>query len=640
MQLLECQDKIYLAAERKWKKMNKAGTSWKVLQSLVDSGHLSSIDVSLAQELLGVDVPEQEEAAALICHLSLAARRGHLCIAINGDEVFPDPRSVWNENRYSEKGCLPDEDAPELLQQVVRLIINGAEKLSQQILTVLQEEERAILAVQTPLCCMSNRFYFQKYWYYETLFLQHYREFISQPPQICLDKARIYERVKLLEQSSNLLSDQSKAILNACEYTLTIICGGPGTGKTYTAGMLIRILWDALDEEQQAKFQIALAAPTGKAAANLQKSLQRATKGLGELANLQSTTLHALLGIKGSGAFTETKILGHDLVIVDESSMVDVRLMAALFAAMKPGARLILLGDGHQLPAVEAGSLFADFVACEMNAESSKVSCLNKCLRAELQGILDVAAAVNLGDIKRVFQLFDQGAEGIERLAFHANFKTDMSIARELCNYAFGCYNMQGVDKLQPQELLNHFNTFRLLSPLRKGVFGVEEINRLINQKVKTSLFAQGNTSCKLIAPIMLLKNDRRLELFNGEVGVLVRPNYNVGLGDFDFVCGDFALFWGKDGEVKRVPALLLPPFEYAYCLSVHKSQGSEFEHLLLLLPPGSESFGRELLYTAVTRARRKLTLWADDAVLQATVQRNSHRLSGIPARLQALADF
>ncbi|MBA3603127.1 MAG: exodeoxyribonuclease V subunit alpha [Parachlamydiaceae bacterium] len=620
--------------------MVKPPKTWDLLESLAESGHISFIDLSLAKMLLGYDENSAslESAAALICHLSLSARSGHLCVEVDEDLVLPDPLSTWNENRFSEQGLLQEEGAQALLNQVPAMIAKGASQIPTRLLTKVREDVNDIHAVQTPLCFMQNRFYFQRYWFYETVLLLHYKQFISKTPRITFDKPKMNERVKLLEHSKKLLPEQAKAILNACNYTLTIICGGPGTGKTHTAGVLICTIWDALDDVQQGKFEIALAAPTGKAAANLQKSLLRATEGIGKLANLQSKTLHALLGIKGSNNSVETKFLPHDLVIVDESSMVDVRLMAALFAAMKPGARLILLGDGHQLPSVEAGSLFADFVKCQSGGESSRVTSLHKCLRAELKGILDVATAINLGNDEEVIELFEQGVAGIERLSIQANPRTDAAIAREICSYAFGCYQMQDLEKLQPKELLNHFNSFRLLSALRKGTLGVEEINRSINQKVKAALLAKeasrGCDGTRYIAPIMLLKNDYRLELFNGEVGVLVRPLFREGLGDFDFSCGDYAIFMGKDGEIKKVPALLLPSFEFAYCLSVHKSQGSEFDHLLLLLPSGSECFGRELLYTAVTRARRKLTLWTEDSILKATVQRNNHRLSGIPKRL------
>jgi exodeoxyribonuclease V alpha subunit len=607
----------------------------KTLEALSGSGHINFIDLSLARELLKESITE--DAAAVICHLSLAARRGHLCIEINEEGISPDPVLTWNENSSEQDGSIDDIAVQMLLQKVPEMIAKGFEGLPHDLLTNVSFDNEELLAVQTPLCRMGNKLYFQRYWFYETSFLRYYRSFTLKSPNISFDKSYVDNRLRQLEEDSELLPEQANAIRNACENSLTIICGGPGTGKTYTAGKLICILWAGLSEEQHDKFQVALAAPTGKAAANLQKSLVKAAAGVEKLSDLQSKTLHGLLGVRGSGAIGERTQLPFDLVIVDESSMIDVRMMAALFAAMKPGARLVLLGDSHQLPAVEAGSLFADLVNREANSDVNyKVCQLEKCLRAELQGIIDAAAIINSGDVEGALQFFDYDSKhsGINRLKLEGGMQSDAALSKRLSHYAFDHYKMQELARLQPLEILEHFNKFRLLSPLRKGYFGVEEMNRLISQEHKVWL--KDNPEASYITPIMMLKNDYRLELFNGEVGVLIRSSLAGKFGDFEFSQGDYALFTGKDGLVKQIPALLLPAFEYAYCLSVHKSQGSEFDHLLLLLPSGSECFGRELLYTAVTRARRQLSLWTNNGTLGSTIRRKTVRLSGVAERQSA----
>lgn len=679
----------------------KTRIEWKVLESLVDSGHLSIVDLELAKVLLGN--LEDADTAALICHLSLSARRGHLCVDISKGKITPDVLSLWKESRLVEKEA-PIEDSMEgLLSQIEIAIIHAAENLPERLLTCIHSTEinSQMHEIQTPLCRMGSRIYFQRYWYYETLFIYNYQRFISIPPKIILSQEAL--DAKLLESGAvnSLMPEQKDAILKACMNSLTIICGGPGTGKTHTAGVLICTLWNSLSESEREKFEISLAAPTGKAAANLQKSLLKSAKGIGKLSTLQSKTLHALLGFKSSTPLEEVYSLSADLVIVDESSMIDVKLMAGLFAAMKPGARLILLGDEHQLAAVEAGSIFADFVHAHEYLSTQRrslpnlqVSKLNKCLRSELQGILDVAEAINRGDADAALQLFDQAeSKGIQRLKLTAPHQCDAAVARELALYAFNCFQLDklglnhaltesGVQSkrasgssqacpseirslssielassmecassalplnhkfsqappygslpgVDPLTILNHFNRFRILSPLRKGPYGVEEINRLISNAYRLALGKRGSTS--YIVPIMLLKNDYRLELFNGEVGVLVKPHYRYGQTDFELSKGDYALFAGKEEQVRQIPALLLPTFEYAYCLSVHKSQGSEFDHLLLVLPSGSEHFGRELLYTGVTRARRQLTIWGEDDILRRAIQLKNHRLSGITERL------
>lgn len=612
---------------------------WSHLSALVAAGRLSLIDYELANVLLNrnnfdnVDPIKDADLAAFVCHLSLSARQGHLCVEIT-DTIYPTVDALWNENHRSGKYANPGEEDKRLEQDslllIEKAILRAVKKLPEKLITKTQFFETHGKG-STPLCQMGDRYYFQRFWYYETLFLYHYKRFTSSPLKKPLDRSVVLKNLLCIDGAKGLLDEQKEAILSACENSLTIICGGPGTGKTYTAGLLIRTLWDSLTDIERDQFEISLAAPTGKAAANLQKSLLKSAKGINKLSNLQSKTLHALLEIKNSIIFEEMEPLSADLVIVDESSMIDVRLMGALFAALKPGARLILLGDPHQLPAVEAGSLFADFV----QSPHVKINKLNRCMRAELQAIIDFAEAVNRGDAESIFQLFNQRKSFGDIQHLIMNAPNDGALAKALASYAFDFFQTDKLIDLQPQELLDHFNQFRLLSPLRKGFYGVEEMNRLLSQNYHLTLAKCGlSLTTPFIAPIMLLKNDYSQELFNGEVGVLVKPHYRA---DKEFGKGDYGLFPGKDGSVRKIPALLLPTFEYAYCLSVHKSQGSEFDHLFLLLPPGAEHFGRELLYTGVTRARRQLTLWGEEEVIRAAIERKSYRLSSIPERLHAM---
>lgn len=604
--------------------------NWATLTSLEKAGYLSFLDLAIAKELLK-DFDEQNEAlAALICHLSLASRNGHLCVQIEGQTIFPDPFTSWSENCISEKGEIPSEHSKEQLKTIFSMILQAFNSVPSSLVTLMHSNSE-IYDAKTPLCKVGSYLYFHRYWYYETLFLKNFHKFVNHQPAILLERDKINYCLQGLSIARDLLPEQISAILNSCNTTLTIICGGPGTGKTFTAGVLICALWDSLTETQKEKFEISLAAPTGKAAANLQKSLLKAAQGIDKLLSLQAKTLHALLGIKGSMGKSEILPLGSDLVIVDECSMIDVKMMGALFASLKPGARLILLGDPHQLPAVESGSLFSDLVR---NDNSSSVNQLKKCLRAELQGIIEVASAINSGDEEKTLELFENptNQSGVSRYLMDPNLKSQSAKARELSKFGFNCFKMSNLEHLQPSELLEHFNAFRMLSPLRKGSFGIEEMNYLVGNEYRNFL-AQTNNK-KFIAPIILLKNDYSKDLFNGEVGVLVKPNYKSSNEEFEISLGDYALFSSKEGDIRKIPALLLPTFEFAYCLSVHKSQGSEFDHVMLLLPTGSECFGRELLYTAVTRARRHLTLWADNDTLNKTLQKTNYRLSGLPHRL------
>ncbi|MFQ5730006.1 MAG: exodeoxyribonuclease V subunit alpha, partial [Waddliaceae bacterium] len=422
---------------------------------------------------------------------------------------------------------------------------------------------------------------------------------------------------------------QAFAIQNALTKSFTVICGGPGTGKTYTAGHLIKLFWESLDEEQKKGCEICLAAPTGKAAANLQKSLQRATAELEGFKPLKAKTLHSLLEIRSSSFSIDRPPtqLKADLILVDESSMIDVRIMALLLASVKTGTRLILLGDRFQLPPVEAGSLFSDVITFLKGDErfSENVSELKTCLRVELQAMIDFATAINHGDGSKAIELLNEenNTSAIERIRFDVEGGNQRCIQDRLIEYAVTLFPSPKVGKNEPGYLLHLYNQFRLLSPLRDGFFGVNEIN----QKLLLRMMQRVQREEWFAVPIMIVNNDYKMDLFNGEVGILVRRrSYDSYVKE-----GDYAFFPMDQGEsFRKIPAILLPKYEYAYCLSVHKSQGSEFDRVLLLLPQGSEVFGREVLYTAVTRARKKLEVWGAEEVLIQTLVKSSARVSGL----------
>ena len=309
--------------------------------------------------------------------------------------------------------------------------------------------------------------------------------------------------------------------------------------------------------------------------------------------------------------------------------MIDVRMMACLFEALKPGSRIIMLGDRYQLPSVEAGSVFADLVQLQQSSSHLTIPCtqLTVCLRAELASLVDFARLVNQGEAEKVLTYLNHPRElGIERLHLPEDTKETQ---RALLAHVLPYYSAKIQRGQKDEQLVELFQTIRLLSPMRKGPFGSEALNQMIWQHISQTAARKG----QLAIPIMISANDYRQELFNGETGVLFRKLPLEASG-----VEDYALFPSRqvDGQVRRLPALLLPKYEYAYCLSVHKSQGSEFDHVILILPEGSELFGREVFYTAVTRARKQIEIYGSDAVILKTVKQQGGRLSGIEQRLLA----
>ncbi len=568
--------------------------------------YFAFVDIALAQLLLGSPVELCDEAMCFLAYLSMATRHGHLCIQVDGSNLVPYPGDMIQEDESGQS--LSDED----IQDMTASIICGAAQLPPALISSV--DSSAIVPL-TPICRDGTRYYFQRYWVQESSCLQRLVQGLTTPPALTIDAEFASKYVENLIHQKLLLPEQGRAILHGCNRSISLVCGGPGTGKTYTAAHWIALFWKALSPEQRRRTKIALAAPTGKAAANLQKSLSKVVDTLEQFKPVQAKTLHSLLGISSR----EPAALTADLILVDESSMIDVNLMAALLKAVKPGARLIFLGDPYQLPPVEAGGVFKDIVQVLLHFPGYQPADLQTCMRMESEGLIQLAQRMRSGDGDQAMPFVDLNAVGPTALQRQqALFK---QVARHFV-IPFDAVN-------NPQERFTLFNRFRLLSPLRKGPYGVDALNDCFMQ----ALVKEGRRQGIFAAPIMVTRNTAELNLYNGDVGVLVKP-----MQSSDEVEGSFALFESATtGLARKIPAVLLPPFEYAYCLSVHKSQGSEFDHVLLLMPEGAEVFGREVLYTAVTRAKKKLEVWSTETVLQNALKRPSQRLSGISSRLPKL---
>lgn len=449
-----------------------------------------------------------EEEAALYCGLLAMARKGHLCLDVDAMD-----------------------DLPPLLQTLIRK----------------EAKEK-------------KRFYLPKNSTLEDSIVENIFRLLSYPPR---PKTGGVEKVT---------EQQRKAVENALLYPLSLITGGPGTGKTYTAAQIVHAFVACK------KTSILLAAPTGKAASHLASKI-----GIEDPA-IQAGTLHSFL--KRDHWQHKIHPLHADLVIVDEASMIDPLLFSHLLAAIGPETTLVLMGDSHQLPAVAGGSLFADLVS----AQTAKIptTVLDISYRSDRKEILELAQSILEGkpqDIRNISLGFDTGNLELiyQKLWLHAQ-------------------------KHFPKEWLKETNQFRILSTLRKGPLGTDALNAFLYEKF-SSLTDQ--------FPIMITRNDPRTGLCNGETGVLIKKQE--------------AHFSG--GRV--FPFHQLPSFTYAYCISVHKSQGSEYEHVLFLVPPGSEAFGREVLYTAVTRAKNRLEIDGDPAPIALALARTSRKISGIPDKLK-----
>jgi exodeoxyribonuclease V alpha subunit len=452
---------------------------------------------------------------------------------------------------------------------------------------------------------------------------------------------------------------QKVAAVAAVAKRFCVISGGPGTGKTFTVVKIIALL---LEQAKEKGMRIALAAPTGKSAARLNESIRLMKEKLEcgpairELIPDEVSTIHRLLGSKGSSVrfrYSADNPLPFDAIIIDEASMVALPLMAKLAAALRQDARLILLGDRDQLASVEAGAVlgdicgggrnepfsaeFADLVvrvtggripvepsAGPSPALTDSLVVLKKNYRFGADsGIGEVGRAVNAGDGEGAIALLK--GESCRDMAWRSVPKPD-GLRKALSGpvaAGYGAYLCAG----SAEEALERFDAFRVLCAVRQGPYGVAAINAIVEDILAGKGLIDPRSRWYRGRPLMITVNDYNLKLFNGDVGI-VFPDPETG-------GAPRVLFPAPGGGVRKISPVRLPAHETVYAMTIHKSQGSEFDRVLILLPGhDSEVLTRELIYTGITRAKSEAEIWGDEEIFVAAVARRIDRKSGLKEAL------
>ncbi len=441
---------------------------------------------------------------------------------------------------------------------------------------------------------------------------------------------------------------------------LTIISGGPGTGKTSTVVHLLACLLETNPE-----CRIRLAAPTGKAAAHMLEAIRDgATRLKTEIQSIlptESFTIHRLLGITSEeGRFRHhaDNLLPIDALVIDEASMLDIALATKLFEAVPQHARIILLGDKDQLSAVEAGAVFSEICAnptltpdcvsrlaaltgipereivpmppSQLTALNNSVVWFSENFRfANDSGIGKLASEVSAGHadaaINSLRNTDDQGTTWVED---GDTAPAPTTLRKVFDRYADYLHTLQSSPGSLPA-IFEAFNQFRVLCALREGHRGVNEINRQISRHFRNALnhpLDPGDQSEWYPGrPLMVLRNDYNLKLFNGDIGIVLPDESGTMMVHFP----------DSTAEYRTIAPMRLPEHETAFAMTVHKSQGSEFDAIMLMLPAHQRrAVSRELFYTAITRARKEAIVVGDQEVVKMAIASPTQRRSGLFSRM------
>ncbi|MCQ4315707.1 exodeoxyribonuclease V subunit alpha [Stutzerimonas zhaodongensis] len=499
-----------------------------------------------------------------------------------------------------------------------------------------------------PLILDGDRLYLARYQAYEEQLAEQLLARAADAPAV--DERQLSDSLARLFAFNRQSPDwQRLAAAQAVRRRLAVISGGPGTGKTTT---VVRLLAALLEQPGGERLAIGLAAPTGKAAARMAEAIRNAKAELPVSDAVKAAlpdearTLHRLLGSRGDSPKVRhdaAKPLALDVLVVDEASMVDLALMAKLVAALPPKARLILLGDKDQLAAVEAGAVFAEL--CEGRGFDTQAA-------ADLQritgqhvpvetprsrlgdavvllthshrfagdsGIGELARRINAGDAKGTVALLQEG-----RADLAWNETPSPAALIERLEQGYSPY-LQAARQADPSAAFEAFNGFRALTAQREGAFGLTGINEALEARFKRRLGVPARERWYPGRAVMVRQNDYALGLFNGDIGLCLKTEQGLRV-----------FFEGDDGYRGFAPARL-PSHDSAFAMTVHKSQGSEFTEVLLALPEQpSPLLTRSLFYTGITRAKRKVEIWALPARLAEAVVTRAERAAGLAERLGA----
>ena len=608
-------------------------SSTPLLETLFKSKYLSDLDHYLASAL-GRIAQENDPlvllGAAVACK---ATTMGHVCA---------DLEAIVSRAPQDDNGKpIPGASWPSMKQWLQAL--HGSKMVG-------DGEANSPIVLEN-----DRRLYLGKYWDLQRRLVKAVRVRIDQPGTMVPDEELLKKGIeRWFEPPGDETNWQKVAGATALLKNFSVISGGPGTGKTTTVVKILALLLEQ-SREYGSDLLIDLLAPTGKAAARLEESVRSARATDNNLEDLfgdsicKASTIHRRLGYgrRGPGSFLhdEKNPIGSDVVIVDEASMVDLALMTRLLEAVPSSSRLILLGDEHQLASVEAGAILGDICNCgeecgwtpgfsktleSLTGESLtgpvalEEATLADCI-VELRKSYRFAESSGIGNVSRMIR--DGNAEEAVKYLSRGDHE-DLTVtspdelyeaAREPVLQGYRDY----LEKTDPDEKLKALGKFRILCAHRHGPHGVGNLNWLVEFILEQEGLIERAGDWYPGRPIMVTENDYQLGLFNGDIGLIT-----IDENDDETLRANFP---DSEGGIRSFSPARLPAHETVYATTIHKSQGSEFDRVLIVLPNSpSALLSRELLYTAITRAKKEVLLFGEEEIISAAIEKRIERASGL----------
>ncbi|NGX48468.1 MAG: RecBCD enzyme subunit RecD [Candidatus Anoxychlamydiales bacterium] len=560
------------------------------LNELKEKDFFSTLDIFFATYL----DPKTDDEAIFLAYLFLISRFGFISIEIKDDTtIYPSLEDL----NMDTKDFL-DIDA------FVKKVILGSKNLSDQIL--YQGDNSDEDYPKKPVCKFKNFYYLQKNFVFEKKIIKNLERLENQVPTKLFDEDIFFET---LENEKFLNLEQKKAVENTFFNSISLILGGPGTGKTYVASHLIEILSKSFDSSKKDNLKIAITSFTGKATSHLKSKILKVVDDV----NIDAKTLHLLLNLKeGKPKFFDESKLNYDLIIVDEASMLDLKLTAHLLNSRKKGSRIIFIGDPNQLPPIESGNVFSEISSLE-NIE--KVH-LKQAKRFENSKITDLANAIKNSDEKALDEIFAKSNFYDIEDIYHAK--------KVILDMEKPSFFKRASEDIKIEDLFSQLKDFIILSAIKKGPFGVETLN----QEIFSLFYNKAKLNDYLFVPIIITKNNYNLDLFNGEFGILkIQKTLDGPIRK--------EAYFQIDDKIQKFEIFYLNSYEYAYSISIHKSQGSEFKKVVIIIPDGSENFGKELFYTAVTRAKNEFSIFSTKKIVKDLIKVSSFKRSALSIKKQ-----